>query len=157
MLKAAKISATTMQRSIFTFAVINCAFYILFALSFKFLNMLHIWGLNMINFFALGVISIFQVHNWIRKTGGYVPFLQAFFTVLFTGSVSFILFAFFILIYSLSDPYFAKLFITHTENTGRLIAPIVVFFEGTGGSIIIGLIASFYAARYEDQEVPIKH
>lgn len=157
MLQAAKISATKMQKSIFKFAVIECAFYIAFALSFKFLNLLHIWGLSMVNYFVLAVISIFQVHSWIKRSGGYVPFLQAFFTALFTGSVSFVLFAIFILVYSFSDPYFAKLFITHTENTGRLIAPIVVFFEGTGASIIVGLISSFYAARYEDQEVPVKH
>jgi hypothetical protein len=153
MLKAAKMSVATMKKSIFSFAIINAVIFIIFALSFKYLNLLHVWGLSMINYLSLTLISLYQVNRWIKMGKGYVPFLQAFFTILFTGACSFIIFGAFVLIYTLFDPYLPKLFITHAESTGKLVAPILLFFEGTGGSVIVALIASFYAARYEDGEV----
>lgn len=155
MLKAAQLSFSTMRSSIFTFGAANAGIFILFAIAFKYLNLLHIWGLNMINYVVLTLLSLYQVNHWIKTGKGYVPFLQVFFTILFTGAVSFILFGAFILIYSLSDPLLAKMYITHADSAGRLVGPILLFFEGTGGSIIVGLIASFYAARYEDGEVPV--
>jgi len=154
MLKAAHLSFSAMRTSIFTFGAVNAGIFILLAIVFKYLNMLHIWGLDMINYVVLAFLSLYQVHHWIRTGRGYVPFLQAFFAILFTGAVAFILFGAFILIYSLFDPLLAKMYITHADSAGKLVGPILLFFEGTGGSIIVALIASFYAARYEDGEVP---
>lgn len=152
MIQAAKTSLTTMKRNIFMFAILNCILYIVFALSFKYLNLLHIWGLSMINFVVLTLVSLIQVRKWLRSYNSHVPFLQVFVTILFTGALSFVFFGAFVLIYSQVDPDLAQLFITHSENTGKLIAPIMLFFEGSGASIIIALIAAFYAGIYEDKK-----
>ena len=152
MLKAAKTSVTTMKRSIVRFAILNAAIFILLALAFKCLNLLHIWGLNMINYVILTFISLWQVHRWIKQSHGYIPFLEVFFTVIFTGALAFVFFGIFIFLYSLYDPYLASLYITHSDSAGKLIAPILLFFEGSGGSIIVAMIAAFYAARFEDGE-----
>jgi hypothetical protein len=152
MLKAANISLEQNKRSIIIFGLVNCVAYIILVLSFKYLSLLHIWGLRMANYVTLTFISIWQVRHWIKVSGGYVPFLQAFFTALFTGSFSFILFGAFIFFYSFSDPYLAALYITDPETQTRLIPPIVLVLEGTGASIIVALIVMLYASRFEEGE-----
>ncbi len=153
MLKAAKISIAQAKKNIFVFAAINCLAYIISLLAFKYLNLLHIWGLRMADYLIFAIISIWQIRRWISRNHGYVPFLQAFFTILFTGAFSFLLFGAFLLIYSFSDPYLTGFFVTNTGQPGKLIPSIIVIFEGGGASIIVALIASFYAARYEDGEI----
>jgi hypothetical protein len=152
MLKAANISLEKNKRSILIFGLVNCLVYILLVLGFKYLGLLHIWGLRMANYVTLTLVSIWQVRHWIKVSGGYVPFLQAFFTALFTGSCSFILFGGFIFFYSFFDPYLAPLYITDPETQTRLIPSILVALEGSGASIVVALIVMLYASRFEEGE-----
>lgn len=152
MLKAANISLERNKRSILVFGLINCAAYILLVLSFKYLGLLHVWGLRMCNYVVLTLVSIWQIRHWIKISGGYVPFLQAFFTALFTGACSFVFFGIFIFFYSFSDPYLAGLYIADPDTQTLLIPPMVLVLEGSGASIITGLIVMLYAGRFEDDE-----
>src|SRR5580693_9749395 len=113
MIKAARISFSKMKKNIFIFGVINCIVYIVLIMLFRFFNLLHIGGLSMIDYVTLCLISLYQIHRWIKQTGGYVPFLQVLCTIFFTGLLSFILLGGFIFAYSLVDPYLAELYFTH--------------------------------------------
>src|SRR6218665_2190936 len=152
MLKAANISLEKNKISILVFGLINCIAYIVLVLCFKYLGLLHIWGLRMANYVVLTLVSIWQVRHWIRESKGYVPFLQAFFSTIFTGVFFFILFGAFIFIYSFSDPYLAAMYIADPDTQAWLIPPVVLVLEGTGASIIVGLIVMLYASRFEDGE-----
>ena len=154
-MKPANIPYSKIKKSILVYSIINCLCYIIFLMLFKFFSLLHIWGLRMINYAILGVISLYQVKHWIKEYKGYVRFLKVFATVLVTGVFSFALFAAFIFVYSWFDPYLNELYVTHSVGQIRLIPSVVIFFEGTGGSIVVALIAMIYASRYEDGEVSV--
>jgi hypothetical protein len=109
----------------------------------------------MVNYVILCIISIYQVRHWIKTYKGCVPFLEAFIFVFITGSFSFVLFAAFLFIYSWFDPFLNELYVTHVLGQLRLVPSVIIFFEGGGGSVIIGLIAAIYASRYEDGEVSL--
>ena len=83
---------------------------------------------------------------------GYIPFLQVLTITFFTGTVSFFLFSIFIFGYSFFDPYLNSLFIMDTEGMPRIAPPMLVFFEGSGVSIIVGLITMIYSEKFSDKE-----
>ena len=155
MLSEAKISFSKMKKNIFLFGIINCAIYIILFFAFKYLNFKDITGLRVINYVALTLVSLYQIHNLIKQRHGYMPFLDSFCLTFFTGTWSFMLFSAFIYIYSWCDPYLHELFIMDSSSQNKLVAAMLVFFEGSGGSIIIALIAMFYAGRYQDGEASI--
>lgn len=156
MLKAAKISFDTMKKSILLFAVINSVIYFLLVLSFKYLNLLHVFGLGLVNFVVLFFLSMLQFKLQILKNKGYIPYLQVFFATLMTGTLSFAAFVVFLFGYSFIDPYFTDLFFVETGTSIKVLPFILLFCQGSGGSIIVALAISFYTARYEDGEVELK-
>lgn len=155
MLSKAKISFSKLKKNIFLFGIINCAIFIVLFLSFKYLNFRDITGLRLINYFALTIISLYQIHRLVKLKHGYIPFLNTFCLIFFTGTWAFMLFSAFIYVYSWLDPYLHELFIMDSNSQNKLVAAMLVFFEGSGGSIIIALIAMFYAGRYQDGEASI--
>lgn len=155
MLKDAKISFNAMKKSIVLFAAINSTVYFLLVLGFKYLNLLHVFGLSLVNFVVLFFLSMLQFKLQIKKNKGYIPYLQVFFATLMTGTLSFAAFVVFLFGYSRVDPYFIDLFFTDTGTPILLMPFILLFCQGSGGSIIVALAISFYTARYEDGEVEI--
>lgn len=154
-LRAAKISFASARKSILIFALINCSLYIVLALTFKYLNLLHVWGLRMSNYAVLIFVCIWQVRHWVKSRRGYVPFLEAFFTALFTGSLASVLFGAFIFVYSLSDPYLAPMYVADAGLQSLVIPPVMLVVEGAGASIIVALIVMLYASRFEEGEAKI--
>lgn len=122
---------------------------------FKYLNLLHVYGLSLVNFALLFLISILQFKLQIKKSGGYIPFLQSFFTTFFTGTVAYVLFAAYLFLYAMLDPYTAELYLPTSGEAGVLTHFVILFFQGSGGSMIVALATSFYTARYEDGEVEL--
>ena len=108
----------------------------------------------MLNYVSLFFISLYQIDRWIKQIGTYIPSLQAFTAIFFTGSLSFLLFSGFIFIYSLFDPYLTE---SYFNTYGKLHSwsALLIFFEGVAGSIIIALVAMMYSDRYEDGEAKI--
>jgi hypothetical protein len=155
MLSKAKISFSKMKKNILIFGIINCAFYIILFFAFKYLNFKNITNLRVINYAALTLISLFQIHSLIKQKNGYIPFLESFLLIFCTGTWSFMLFSGFIYIYSWCDPYLHELFIMDSSAQNKLVAAMLVFFEGSGGSIIIALIAMFYSGMYQDGEASV--
>lgn len=153
MLRAAKISFAKAKSNIFLFAAINCISYILFMMIVKYTGLLHVTGLRTINYVILAFFSIWQVRRLVKRFNGYIPFLEALTITFITGTLSFFMFSIFIFGYSFFDPYLNSMFIMDVGNMGRLVPPLLVFFEGSGISIIIGLIVMEYAARFLKKEV----
>jgi hypothetical protein len=108
----------------------------------------------MINYLVLGLFSIYQVRRLIHQMGYCIPFLQVFFLVFFTGALSFFMLGAFLFIYSFSDPMLNPFYATHYSGI-RLVPSLFIFFEGTGASVIIGLITSLYATQFESGEKTI--
>jgi len=151
----AKISFSEIKKTIFIFGMVNFAVYTVLFLLFKYLNFLNITSLWVVNYVTLTLISLYQVHRLVKQNRGYIPFLQTFCMVFFTGSWSFVLFGIFIFIYAWLDPYLNQLFNMDADSQSKLVSAILVIFEGIGASIIIALIAMFYSSRYEDGEATI--
>lgn len=152
MLHAAKISLTEMRNSILGYGLITSILYIAFMLSMKMLNLLHLTELRFINYAILCLVCMYQIKHWINKTGAFVPFLQVFFTALFTGIVSSAFFSIFLFIYARFDSDMSELFIQHTRGMFGHWAAMIILFEGTAVSIIIALINVQYFRRFEEGE-----
>jgi len=118
---------------------------------FRSLNVLDQSGLRMINYITLGIICCYQVNWWAKKGGSQSPFLQSFGMAFFTGTLSFLFFAVFIYIYSMTDPYFAEFYFSGDSGTMNMIPFILIFFKGSSSSIIIGLITMMYSEKFKDE------
>jgi hypothetical protein len=86
------------------------------------------------------------------KYGTNIRFLQAFGLTFFTGTLSFFLFAAFILIWSQFDPYFFSLYFENSDTRLNIVPFILVFFEGSATCIIIGLLMMMYVDRFRNRE-----
>jgi hypothetical protein len=142
------------KQKILVYGVLNCAAYIILFMSFRYFNLLHFSGLRMLNYVSLFLISLYQINRWVKQIGTYIPSLQAFGAIFFTGSLSFMLFAGFIFAYSLFDPYLTE---SYFNTYGKLHSwsALLIFFEGVAGSVIIAMVAMMYSDRYEDGEAKI--
>jgi len=156
MLHAAKISLTKMRNSILGYGAVSCAFYIVFLLLMKALNLLHVTELRMVNYVILCLVCIYQIKRWVYKTGAYVPFLQVFFTALFTGIASFIFFSIFLYVYARFDTAFNEMFVRNIPESLRFFPSIVIVSEGSAMSIIVAFINLQYFRRYEEGDVSPK-
>ena len=154
MTETIKPSVSFSKKKIFIYGILNCVVYIILFMSFRCFNLLHFSGLRMLNYVTLFLLSLYQINRWVKQIGTYIPSLQAFSAIFFTGAWSFMLFAGFIFAFSLSDPYLTE---SYFNTYGKLHSwsALLIFFEGVGGSIIIALVAMMYSDRYEDGEAKI--
>lgn len=152
MLKAARITIFKARKTILLFSAINLAFFIGFMMLVKYTGLLHVTGLRTVNYLFLTVFSLIHVKRLIKIYNGYIPFLQVIGLTFLTGTISFCLFSIFIFLYSFVDPYLNSLYIMDTEGMSSLVPPLLVFFEGSGVSIIVGLIAMIYSEKFSDKE-----
>ncbi|MES2513146.1 MAG: hypothetical protein V4580_03345 [Bacteroidota bacterium] len=146
-MKATERSLLDMKQNILVFALANLGVYLLIFFIMRALGLLHISGLRMVNYIPLTFLCCYQVKHMALKTKEYLPFLQAFLLAIITGTASFVFFAVFIFIYSKLDPYFASLYFSDPNGSLRLTPFIVLFFEGSAGSIIVGLIVAMYSDK----------
>ncbi|MBA3664950.1 MAG: hypothetical protein H0W61_12180 [Bacteroidetes bacterium] len=116
---------------------------------------MEITELRLVNYFIIWAVTFFQIKKWIKETGKFIPFLQVYCVVFFTGTFSFILFSLFLYLYTHLDPYVAAIMTKHTTGMIRSIPSIILAFEGAGASIIIALINMVYFTRYEEGEAGV--
>lgn len=152
MAKVLNISNSKTMLSIVTFGALNAAIFISLVLAYKYLGLLHFWGLRVTNYVVFIVSSLVQLRRLIARDQAVIPFLGSFILVLFTGVVAFALYAVFIFIYSFADPDLAEMFITGADQAGHLTPAVIVFFEGSGASIVVALVGMVYTSRFEDGE-----
>jgi hypothetical protein len=150
MLKA-KIPSITIRNRILLFGAINCLIYISVLMFFRFMGLLNLPGLRMLNYFLLSITSILEIHRWTKHLGRYIPSLQSFALIFFTGAVSFALFAVFMFIYSFYDPYLMQSYFDLSENLNPMYS-MIIFLEGLAGSILVSLISMMYSDRYRNGE-----
>ena len=154
MTEITKSSSSLLKRKIFIYGLLNCIVYIILFMAFRSFNLLQFSGLRMLNYVTLFLFSLYQINRWVKQIHTYIPSLQAFIAILFTGAWSFMLFAGFIFAFSLSDPYLTE---SYFNTYGKLHSwsALLIFFEGVGGSVVIALVAMMYSDRYEDGEAKI--
>lgn len=152
MLKAARITIFKARKTIIFFALTNLAFYIAFMMLVKYTGLLHVTGLRTVNYLFLTITSLIHIKRLTKILNGYIPFLEVMSVTFFTGTISFCLFSIFIFFYSFTDPYLNSLFIMDTEGMSRLVPPLLVFFEGSGISIIVGLLTMIYSEKFSNKE-----
>ena len=154
MTETTKSSSSFSKRKIFIYGILNCVVYIILFMVFRCSNLMHFSGLRMLNYVSLFLISLYQINRWVKQIGTYIPSLQAFSAIFFTGSWSFMLFGGFIFAYSLFDPYLTE---SYFNTYGKLHSwsALLIFFEGVAGSVIIAMVAMMYSDRYEDGEAKV--
>ncbi len=153
MLEPARIPLPKVRKSIVLWAALCCLIYVIFIFIMKAAGLLHVTGLRVINYFVLFFVCFWGIKRWVSQTEHFVPFLTVFTTALFTGFLSFFMFAIFLTIYSRFDTDLTNLFHSHAPDTLRSVPAAVVFFEGAAVSIITAFINMQYFRRYEEGEV----
>ncbi|MGZ4041942.1 MAG: DUF4199 domain-containing protein [Bacteroidia bacterium] len=132
------------------YGVICCTCCIIFLLVMKYMNSLEHSGFRLVNYLIILLVTFIQVRTKIKQKGEYIPFLQVFSTVFFTGTLSSVLFSVFLFVYAFFDPLLSKLLIHNAPEFLRAAPAIVLLFEGTGVSIIIALINMVYFTKFEE-------
>lgn len=156
MLHSAKLSFATAKKNVLLNGSFTGLLFMGLFLILRMLGLLHVFGISMVNFVVLFFACLFQLKRQMQKTGGYIPYLEAFLITLSTGTVAYVLFSVFLFLYSLLDPIAVGLYIANSELPQTLLPFVITFFEGSGGSIIVALALSFYTSRYEDGEAELK-
>jgi hypothetical protein len=151
-MKQTEYSLFDMKQSVILFALANFVIYLVLFFIFRTLGLLHMSGLRMLNYVPLTLMCCYQIKRIVRQRNEFLPFLQAFILAIVTGTGSFIAFAIFIFIYSKLDPYFSGLYFSDPNGAVRLTPFIVLFFEGSAGSIIVGLVAAMYSEKFADND-----
>jgi hypothetical protein len=150
-MKQTEYSLFDMKQNIIVFSLANFVIYLLLFFIFRAAGLLHVSGLRMLNYIPLTLMCCYQIRRIVININEFLPFLQAFILAIVTGTASFIAFAIFIFVYSKLDPYFAGLYFNDPNGTLRLTPFIVLFFEGSAGSIIVGLISAMYSEKFADK------
>lgn len=153
MLRTAKITFEKARRNILFFAFLNAFLFIVFMMCVKYFNMLHITGLRTVNYLILALLSFVQIKRLMKIGQGFPTFLEAMCVPFVTGTIAFFLFAIFLFIYSFIDPFFLSLFVIDVDYLDRLVPSFLVFFEGSGISIIVGLIMMEYADMLAEKQM----
>jgi hypothetical protein len=148
-------SLKKMRYAALLYGSVSCVFYIIFLVAMKLAGLLHVTELRFVNYVILTFVGLFEIRRWIINRRAFVPFLQVFATVFFTGMWSFLLFSFFIYLYSFYDAELNELFVQSTMGYFQQMPSIVIFFEGSAASIIVAFINMQYYRRYEEGEKAI--
>ncbi len=135
--------------SILLHGVLCAILYIVFLLIMKSISLMEVTGFRLFNYVILCLMGLYQINRWINQTGSYVPFLQVFFTVFFTGVLSFILFTVFLVIYSKYNIHMQELFVKKVSGAFTTVPFVVILLEGISMSTLIALINMQYFLKYE--------
>ncbi|MCW3076751.1 MAG: hypothetical protein JWO32_1360 [Bacteroidetes bacterium] len=147
-----ELPMSKITKSVMIHGGISCVLYIVFMLIMKLVGLLEVTELRMVNYVILCLVCLYEIRKWIKRREAYVPFLQVFATAFFTGLWSFFLFSVFLFIYSRFDFQLNELFMKHPMGVFKNVPSIMIFFEGSAASIIVGLITMQYFRRYEEGE-----
>ena len=156
MLHAAKISTRKIRNSILAYGFVACLLYIVFLLTMKMFDLVHITELRMVNYVILLFVCFAEIKRWVNKTGAYVPFLKVFTMSFFTGIWSFLLFNLFLYAYTQFDFELNELFIQTVAKPFQFQPTTVIMLEGSAMSIIVAFINLQFFRRYEEGEVSPK-
>lgn len=149
-MKKANFSLTSIKENILLYGIINGSIFIILFFLFRSLSLLHNTYLYILNYVILGVISCYQIKKLVVKYEGYIPFLKAFGITFFTGSLSFLIFALFIYLYSKIDPYLISIYFNVPGEILQITPFIITLMEGMAGSMIVGLITLIYSEKFKD-------
>ena len=153
MLRTAKITFAKARKNILFFAFLNAFLFITFMMCVKYFNLLHITGLRTVNYLILTLLSFVQIKRLMKIGHGFPTFLEAMCVPFVTGTIAFFLFAVFLFIYSFIDPFFLSRVVIAVDYLDRLVPSFLVFFEGSGISIIVGLIMMEYADMLAEKQM----
>jgi hypothetical protein len=147
-----EVSLSRMRTSVLVYGTVCCALYIVFLLLMKMAGLMHVTELRMVNYVILCLVGFYQIRKMVKQSHSYVPFLGVFATVLFTGLWSFFLFSVFLYAYTRFDIALSELFVKSTHGYFPQMPSVIIFFEGTAASIIVGFINMQYFRRFEEGE-----
>ncbi|MEP7263750.1 MAG: hypothetical protein ABI772_04605 [Bacteroidota bacterium] len=128
-----------------------CLLFIGWFLLMRLIGMATVVELRFFNYVLLAI----TVYYAARKAESYkhwrLKYLQAFIVIFATGFFSFIYFGFFILNYSLIDPFIINTFSSLFPGSavmGKLSAPFLIASEGISITSIISLSMAFFVQEY---------
>jgi hypothetical protein len=156
MIERARTPIAKVRNSILRFGVICSVFYIIYFLLMRAFGLTHITALRAVNYLVLFAVCFYGIKKWVSKTKAYVPFLTVFGITFFSGLFSFLLFSIFLFFYMRFDTSFNEVVSEYVPSIFRDYPSVLVFFEGSAISIIVGFINMQYFRRYEEGEVELK-
>ena len=145
---------TLKSRVILKYASIATFTYIVYFLVMKILGLADIPELRFVNYFLFFFVTYYALYDFIKVKKQSMEYLEGMSFTFLLGTLSFLLFGFFVLMYSLFSPFFIEIVgreMQSAENLGIWGPTFIVCAEGFGISSVVSLCMMQYFGAYSSK------
>jgi hypothetical protein len=152
---------TVKYRVLLKYASIATFAYIVYFLLMKIAGLADIPELRFVNYFIYFFVTYYALYDFIKVKKYGMEYLEGMAFTFLLGSVSFLLFGFFVLIYSLFSPFFMEVVgreMQSAQNLGIWGSTFIVCAEGSGISAVVSLcMMQYYQAFSSKRQLFLYH
>jgi len=145
---------TIKSRVLLKYASIATLTYIVYFLVMKILGFAGIPELRFVNYFLYFFVTYYALYDFIKVKKNGMEYLEGMAFTFMLGAVSFLLFGFFVLIYSLFSPFFMEIVGREMQSAERLGIwgpTFIVCAEGFGISSVVSLCMMQYFQAFSSR------
>jgi hypothetical protein len=148
-------------RVLLKYAFIATFAYIVYFLLMKIVGLADIPELRFVNYFIFFFVTYYALYDYIKVQKHQMEYLEGMAFTFQLGFVSFLLFGFFVLIYSLFNPFFMEIVGREMQSAERLGIwgpTFIVCSEGAGISAVVSLcMMQYYQAFSSKRQLFLYH
>ena len=152
---------TVKNRVLLKYGVMATFAYIVYFLLMKIVGLADIPELRFVNYFIYFFITYYALYDFIKVQKHQMEYLEGMAFTFQLGAVSFFLFGFFVLIYSLFSPFFMEIVgreMQSAERLGMWGPTFIVCAEGLGISSVVSLcMMQYYQAFSSKRQLFLYH
>jgi len=152
---------TVKYRVLLKYAVIATFSYIVYFLLMKIAGLADIPELRFVNYFIYFFVTYYALYDFIKVQKHQMEYLEGMAFTFQLGFVSFLLFGFFVLIFSLFSPFFMEIVGREMQSAERLGIwgpTFIVCAEGSGISAVVSLcMMQYYQAFSSRRQLFLYH
>jgi hypothetical protein len=152
---------TVKYRVLLKYAIIATFSYIVYFLIMKIAGLADIPEFRFVNYFIYFFVTYYALYDFIKVKKNGMEYLEGMAFTFQLGAVSFLLFGFFVLMYSLFSPFFMEIVGREMQSAERLGIwgpTFIVCAEGFGISSVVSLcMMQFYQAFSSRRQLFIYH
>jgi hypothetical protein len=145
---------TVKYRVLLKYACIATFTYIVYFLLMKLAGFADIPELRFVNYFIFFFVTYYALYDYIKVKKHGMEYLEGMAFTFMLGAVSFFLFGFFVLMYSLFNPFFIEIVGREMQSAERLGIwgpTFIVCAEGLGISSVVSLIMMQYFQAFSSR------
>ena len=145
---------TVKNRVLLKYAAIATLTYIVYFFIMKLIGLADVPEFRFVNYFLYFFVTYYALYDFIKVRGHGMEYLEGMSFTFLLGAVSFLLFGFFVLMYSLFSPFFMEIVgreMQSAESLGIWGPTFIVCAEGLGISAVVSLCMMQYFQAFSSR------